>query len=222
MKIELHAHTSEVSPCSGIRAADIISGYHNAGYDAVVITDHFNFYVLEGFNINNETDRVKRYMLGYELARKAAAKYGMKAILGVEVCLRHEKGGDLLLYGIRPETLCAHPYLYDYSMQQLRDICDKEDILLFKAHPFRGVCDVDVTKLDGAEVYNGCPRHDSRNDLALSWAKEHNLIFSSGGDCHLPEDIGRAGIVSDILPENSLQLRDLLRSGNYSLIRAQE
>ena len=222
MKIELHAHTSEVSPCSGISAADIISGYYNAGYDAVVITDHFNFYVLEGFNINNETDRVKRYMLGYELARKAAAKYGMKAILGVEVCLRHEKGGDLLLYGIRPETLCAHPYLYDYSMQQLRDICDKEDILLFKAHPFRGVCDVDVTKLDGAEVYNGCPRHDSRNDLALSWAKEHNLIFSSGGDCHLPEDIGRAGIVSDILPENSLQLRDLLRSGNYSLIRAQE
>ena len=95
MKIELHAHTSEVSPCSGISAADIISGYHNAGYDAVVITDHFNFYVLEGFNINNETDRVKRYMLGYELARKAAAKYGMKAILGVEVCLRHEKGGDL-------------------------------------------------------------------------------------------------------------------------------
>ena len=95
MKIELHAHTSEVSPCSGISAADIISGYHNAGYDAVVITDHFNFYVLEGFNIDNETDRVKRYMLGYELARKAAAKYGMKAILGIEVCLRHEKGGDL-------------------------------------------------------------------------------------------------------------------------------
>ena len=40
MKIEMHAHTSEASPCANVSAAKIPALYQKAGYDAIVITDH--------------------------------------------------------------------------------------------------------------------------------------------------------------------------------------
>ena len=73
--------------------------------------------------------------------------------------------------------------------------------------------------LDGVEVLNLNPRHDSHNDLALAYAKEHHLIMTAGSDCHRPGDQGTTGILSDTLPEDSFGLADLLRSGNYTIIR---
>ena len=41
MKIEMHAHTSEASPCANVSATKIPALYQKAGYDAIVITDHY-------------------------------------------------------------------------------------------------------------------------------------------------------------------------------------
>lgn len=42
MKIEMHVHTSEGSPCAETDAESIVRAYSEAGYDAVVITNHFD------------------------------------------------------------------------------------------------------------------------------------------------------------------------------------
>ena len=92
--------------------------------------------------------------------------------------------------------------------------------LLVQAHPFRknaprsgGISG----RRRGAQPQ---PRqHDSHNDLALAYAKEHHLIMTAGSDCHRPGDQGTTGILSDTLPEDSFGLADLLRSGNYTIIR---
>ena len=38
MKVEMHTHTSETSPCAHINAKDVLKLYKEAGYDTVVIT----------------------------------------------------------------------------------------------------------------------------------------------------------------------------------------
>ena len=41
MKLEMHAHDCEVSQCAVITAKDLVDGYKDAGYDGIVITNHF-------------------------------------------------------------------------------------------------------------------------------------------------------------------------------------
>jgi hypothetical protein len=45
--------------------------------------------------------------------------------------------------------------------------------------------------------------------------------MTGGADCHGPEDIGRGGIEADYLPEDSLELAKLLRSGNFTILGAE-
>ena len=49
MKIEMHAHTSETSPCGSVPADTAVREYARAGYGGMVITDHFNSSILESF-----------------------------------------------------------------------------------------------------------------------------------------------------------------------------
>ena len=42
IKLEMHAHDCEVSQCAVITAKDLVDGYKDAGYDGIVITNHFD------------------------------------------------------------------------------------------------------------------------------------------------------------------------------------
>ena len=53
MKIEMHVHTSEGSSCAKAEAQEIVKAYGEAGYDAIVITNHFDPLLLQEFG---ETD----------------------------------------------------------------------------------------------------------------------------------------------------------------------
>jgi hypothetical protein len=77
----------------------------------------------------------------------------------------------------------------------------------------------DIKLLDGLEVYNGNPRHNSQNDKAFAYAKKHELKMISGSDFHEYEDLALGGIVSEKLPVNIIELCDLLKNGNYNLIQ---
>ena len=215
MKIELHAHTKEVSPCAHVGAADVVRAYKQAGYDAIVITDHFNWYVLDAANTNDAVKRVDHYLTGYRLAQQEGERCELKVILGVEVALRNHGPEDYLIYGVTPEMLYDNPYLYDMSLKELRAFCDKYDLLLFQAHPFREYLKpADPALLDGAEVNNGNPRHNSHNDLAAEWANKHDLLTSSGSDFHQSQDIARGGIITNI----DADIKEILKSGQYELI----
>ena len=87
MKIEMHAHTRETSPCAHVKAEEVVSEYIKAGYDAVVITDHFNNYVLEAEPDQDLQSRVARYLKGYHNALAASESTGLRIILGTEISL---------------------------------------------------------------------------------------------------------------------------------------
>ena len=40
-RYETHTHTSEVSKCSRITAAELVRFYKKCGFDGICITDHF-------------------------------------------------------------------------------------------------------------------------------------------------------------------------------------
>lgn len=46
MRIEMHVHTSEGSPCARVEAKNIVKAYSEAGYDAVIITNHYDNPIL--------------------------------------------------------------------------------------------------------------------------------------------------------------------------------
>ncbi len=221
-KAEMHAHTSDTSPCARVSAADMVRAMAQARYDIVVVTDHFNNYVLEAFPGTAE-ERVERYLAGYRNACRAAKAEGIRVLLGAEVCLHHMGPEDYLLYGITEQFLYDHPQMYEYTQEQLYRECVKADVLLVQAHPCRSYCTPsDPRFLHGVEVINTNCRHDNGNEKALAWWKEQRgagycLIPTSGSDYHQTEDIGGGGIRLTRPVYDAAGLADVLRSGEYEL-----
>ena len=74
--------------------------------------------------------------------------------------------------------------------------------------------------LDGIEVFNGNPRHNSRNELALEYAEKNGLLKLSGSDFHQRQDLARGGILVPEEISNPLQLVDSMKNGKITgLIR---
>ena len=70
--------------------------------------------------------------------------------------------------------------------------------------------------LDGVEVLNLNPRHDSRNDRAEEYAALHGLLRTGGSDCHRSEDIAAGGILAEELPEDTA---GFVRRRQYPVLR---
>ena len=51
-KIETHLHTKIVSKCGWLSPEELIAGYKAAGYDAIVVTDHYNRTTFEYLGID--------------------------------------------------------------------------------------------------------------------------------------------------------------------------
>lgn len=218
MKIEMHAHTSEVSPCAKVPAEEMVKACAEAGYQGVVVTDHFNDYVLESFP-GSARDRVTRYLEGYQRAQEAGAKLGIQVILGMESCIA---GGpeDFLVYGIGMDFFYQNPRFYQYSQEQAFKACQEYGALFFQAHPCRSYCKPrDLHLLDGVEVFNGNPRHENNNRRARKWAEKYHLgIFTSGSDFHQLEDAGKGGIILPSDVHDSMELAAALKQGMAELI----
>lgn len=218
----MHMHTSEVSPCAKRRAFEGIKDYKEAGYDGVVITDHFNDYVLESFN-GSDRERVERYLEGYHKAQEAGDTLGIKVLFGIETCLKGSQD-DFLIYGATPEFLYEYPKLYEMSLEKLYESVHQAGGLVIQAHPFRGYCQVrDPKFLDGIEVFNGNPRHDSRNDSAVEFVARHsNLIQTSGSDYHEAEDVAKGGMEFKMNICSEQSLKKALVLGEYHLLAITE
>ena len=95
------------------------------------------------------------------------------------------------------------------------------DSVLIQAHPMRnGMETVDPALLDGFEVFNMHPGHNSRVGLASAYAKENrHFLVIAGSDFHHPNrnHEGLAAIRTTYLPEDSFALAKLLKDGDYLL-----
>ena len=218
MKIDLHVHTSEVSLCGQLPAKEVVRLYKEAGYDAIVITNHFNNDTACHYERHGQKDFYALYMDGYRLAKEAGEALGLTVLFGYEIRFT-ENINDYLVFGMPDELAMDYMRLFAMKPKEFSALANENGFLFYQAHPFRNgmtVCRPDI--LYGIEVHNGHPGHDSRNDIALEWAEKYGLHKISGSDCHFAEGVGKAGIITreDILTDDPLV--NVLKSGNYELI----
>lgn len=213
---ETHLHTAEVSPCANVPAARAVELYLAAGYDGIVVTDHY----ATGWGGPELGEGHKkfaaRYLRGYRAAL-AAAKGRLTVLLGME--LRFEgSANDYLVYGVTEAFLLNNPGLCRMRPREFSVLARESGLLFYQAHPFRNGMNIIAPEiLDGIEVCNGNPRHDSRNDIAAAWAAKFELPGLSGSDFHEEEDLGRGGIYCDERITDNGQLVEMLRGGEIRL-----
>jgi predicted metal-dependent phosphoesterase TrpH len=196
----------------------MVDYYKKAGYDGIIITDHYFDGYFESLSCSRWDDKVDCYLSGYKAAVEEGERVGLRVYLGMEI--RFEEGPeDYLVYGIDEEYIRENPELYRHTLESYRESIKGTDILIFQAHPYRkGLKVADPTLLDGIEIMNGNPRHDSHNDLALAFAEKHGLMMTAGSDAHQLEDVGRGGImICDCVSSSKELARWLRENDRYDL-----
>lgn len=192
--IDTHVHTSEVSPCGKVSAEEMVRYYKDAGYQGIIITDHYYDGYFELLGDQPWEAKVQKFLSGYRAALEEGERIGLHVMLGMELRF-HESVEDYLVYGIDEDFLVENPELYKHTLESFKKLIDNHNILIFQAHPFRvGLKPADPDLLHGVEVFNGNPRHDSHNDLAYEFAAKNGLLMIAGSDAHQPQDVGRVGI----------------------------
>lgn len=195
MKLELHAHTSETSPCGTVDAKTLIEMYKKKGYDGVVITDHFKKYIFKEKTVDD-------FLLGYRTAKETGDKIGVKVLLGIELKLVSHSENEYLVYGIDEDFLYNNPTLYELPLQKVRERVNAYGGVVIQAHPYRnGKCEPQ-DDVDGYEVFNGHYCHHNYNPRAYELALETEKLQTSGSDTHWLCDIGNGGIEVDKIPES--------------------
>lgn len=219
-KIETHLHTKYDSGCGMLDAATLIAGYHEAGYQGIAVTDHYNrdTFAMLGLNPAGPGDRIGAFLEGYRRMAEEGARYGIRVYRGAEIRF-DECMNDYLLFGW-PEELLADPErVFTMGIAAFAPLCREAGAVLIQAHPYRRRCTPAIAcYLDGVEVRNGNPRHNNHNRRAAEYAREYGLIATAGSDCHQTEDIAVTGIRAKVLPEDSLAFAKLIRSGDFQRI----
>lgn len=217
--LETHAHTSEVSRCARMPAAELVENYVSAGYDGVVITDHLSAGSVGRLTDGTWDEKIDYFLSGYGAARAAAERLGrgFVVLLGMELCFDRGEN-DYLVYGIDEAFLRRVGDLTKLDIRQLRRIADENGLLVFQAHPFRPDMSItDYRLLDGVEVYNGNSSHNSNNDVAVFWAEKHGLLKSSGSDFHGMWGMRPGGLYFPTPVRTNAELVAALRENRYRL-----
>jgi len=196
MLLETHLHTYLGSPCGKLSPTIIANLYDNKNYNGIVITEHYIDSVFSGYYPKGSFDfKMDTFLTSYEQLTRESKKFNIKIFLGMEIAI-NQGTSDYLIYGITKEFLKSNTYLYKLNQQQLFELCQKNNLFMVQAHPFRKNITVgDPLYMNGVEVYNGNKRHNSHNRKALSFAKKNNLKQFSGSDFHEKEDLGLGGII---------------------------
>ncbi len=194
-KYETHFHTDETSPCGKVPAATGVRLYHQAGYSGIIVTDHYFRGLFDIHPFSRWERKLDLFLKGYRSACEEGLRLGMDIQLGME--LRFDGNpNDFLVYGFDEEFLKSNKKLYRLGLESFRKLTAGSGIVIVQAHPFRsGMIPASPELIDGVEVYNGNPRHDSKNHLALDHARTNNLKMLSGSDFHRIGDEARGGIV---------------------------
>ncbi|MBQ3215952.1 MAG: hypothetical protein IJB11_07530 [Oscillospiraceae bacterium] len=189
---ETHCHSAQGSRCARSSAAELVNAYHAAGYQGLVLTDHF---VLGNTAVDITlpwTAQMQCYHEAYLDAVAAAQPLDFDVIFGIEHAC---KGNEYLCYGIDLDFLLAHPEIPELPLEDFVALCHRHSAMVVQAHPFRWAppdTPLRLDILDGIEIYNAA-NHPDANRAAMAQAKG---ICTSGGDVHFAEDsrIGKAGI----------------------------
>ncbi len=194
-KYETHLHTDETSPCGKVPAAEAVRIYNSAGYTGIAVTDHYFRGFFDRQLFCSWKDKIDKYLRGYRNAVSEGHKAGLDIHLGMEISF-DEDPNDYLVFGFDENFLYQNKKLYRLGLKEFRELTSGTGIVTVQAHPFRvNMIPASPEMIDGIEVYNGNPRHNSSNHKALEYARDNGLRMLSGSDFHRYEDASRGGIL---------------------------
>ena len=187
LKTELHAHTKGASGCAFVLAKDLIKEYKDAGFDAVVITNHIAENEFIKYPGETRKEKLDYYLSLFDDAKREGEKLGIKVFLGAEIRAKEDYFIEFMIYGFDREFLYNAPDLFTLNQRELFNLCEENGLLLYQTHPFRrGVTCGDPKFIHGAEAFNGHVNHVNSNALALDFCEKNNLIKLCGTDFHDP------------------------------------
>lgn len=220
-KYETHLHTSEISACAFDTASDMVRAFAGAGYQGIIVTDHF-------FNGNTTVPshlpwarRVELFCQGYENAREEGDKCGLQVFFGWEYGYDHT---DLLTYGLDKTFLLEHPEVLTWGVEEYTRQVHLHGGFITHAHPFREAFYINKVRLfpdfvDAVEVINASHTNPAYNAKALKYAKENNLLCMSGSDSHAVNQIFGGGVAFDRKMESIEDLINTVKSkSGYRLL----
>ena len=214
-RIELHAHTNPASGCSEMPPAEVVQRCKEAGAHGVVITNHACPWIPD---YQTREDWTEFYLNDYREARAAGEEWGVSVFLGIEIRFP-ENDNDYLVFGVDEDFV---PTAYDYlrrSLHQFYTDFHGEDLLIIQAHPFRnGMERIDPADVDGYEVFNCHPGHNSRISLAASYYAQHGGVATGGTDFHHRGHEGQVFACFKEMPASGTDLVRLLRGGDYIFV----
>jgi len=217
-RYDTHVHTSEVSQCGKVNAATVVELYKEAGYYGIVITDHYKKEYFDSLGNIPWEEKIDMYLSGYNIARSKGEKIGLKVILGMELKFKFSCN-EYLVYGIDEALLKENPELYEMGLSRFSRFAASHNLLIYQAHPYRtGMKTAKPEFLTGVEVFNGNPRHNSRNQKSFAYAKRHDLRMISGSDFHQLPDLARGGIEIPEEASNSIEFVKILKNNSIKLI----
>ena len=211
-KTELHAHTKPASACGRVEVIDVIRNYAELGYNSIVITNHLS---PSTPHLEDREKCIEFYLNDFDVAAEEGEKYGINVIFGCELRFT-ENHNDYLLYGIDRDFV---PYGYDnldMGIEEFSKRFRKEDNILIQAHPFRdGMTEINPDFLDGIEVFNIHPGHNSRIAVAVKYAKQNNFIMTGGTDYHHYGHEGLISMKTKTEMKTSYDIAKVLKSRDY-------
>jgi len=214
-KYETHMHTSETSACAYDTAADMVKAYAKAGYQGIIVTDHF-------FNGNTSVPphlpwetRVELFCRGFENAKAEGDKCGLQVFFGWEYGYDHT---DLLTCGLDKAFLLEHPDILQWGVNEYAAQVHSHGGFITHAHPFREAFYISTIRLfpdlvDAVEVINASHTDPTYNARALLYARQHGLLHMSGSDAHAVNQMFGGGISFDRKMESIGDLINTVRSG---------
>lgn len=182
---ETHMHTSQGSACARSKGAEYIKPYMDLGYTGIIITDHFYKGNTRPERSLPWTEWVNQFCSGYEDAKNEGDKRNFPVFFGIE---ENFEGDEYLIYGIDKAFLLAHPDMKEWDRVRMYKEIHAAGGCMVQAHPFRSrfyntAIHLMPDFVDGIEAvnYGNVPVW---NTLALQYAKQLQLPYSSGSDNH--------------------------------------
>ncbi len=221
-KFEVHLHTSACSGCANSTGKEMVDAAIEKGYSGIVITNHF-------FHGNTCIDRklpwrdfVGAYANDYYETKKYGEEKGITVLFGLEE--GYTAGKEILIYGLSPETISAHPEFNDMDLSQKSEFIHSHGGIVVHSHPFR-VRDYipnpfvppDPDCLDGVECYNFFNAVEE-NLKAFIYAENTGKFKFSGTDIHGATHFGSAGLDFDNPIKTNKDFVNEIKKGNYRLI----
>ncbi len=209
--VELHAHSRPVSICSEVPAPEVAERYHALGAHALVLTNH----VFPDIKSEPKEAWIARYVKDFQDAKARGDALGLQVLLGLELRFP-DCDNDYLVYGVDEALLPVVWDLIDTDLHTFYAACHSPGRVIVQAHPFRnGMKLAEPGDLDGIEVYNMHPNHNSRVAMAAAYHTTTGGVLTGGSDFHHPGQEGMLFACFRELPRDSFHLAQLLRSGNY-------